>query len=191
MIGEIEAQLETLKRQARQAVRYRNLSGQIRQAEATVLHLRWLAATEALREAEAALGEATAIAEQRAAAQAHAGQEQATAAAALPDLRDAAARAGAALQRLVHAREALDAEETRVGERLADLDRRLAQLGDDIAREERMVEDNRTILVPPRRGGVAASMPPTPRWPSARPRRPSADRPPSRRSPTARNRSPS
>jgi chromosome segregation protein len=147
VIGEIESQLEALKRQARQAVRYRNLSGQIRQAEATFLHLRWLAATEALREAEAALAEAAALADQRVAAQAHAAQEQATAAAALPDLRDAAARAGAALQRLVHAREALDAEEARVGERLADLDRRLAQLGDDIAREERMVEDNRTILV--------------------------------------------
>ncbi|HET7716158.1 MAG TPA: chromosome segregation protein SMC [Bauldia sp.] len=146
VIGEIESQLETLKRQARQAVRYRNLSGQIRQAEATVLHLRWLAATAALREAEAALAEATAMAEERAAAQAHAGQEQATAAAALPALRDAAARAGAALQRLVHAREALDAEEARVAERLGDLDRRLAQLADDIAREERMVEDNRTIL---------------------------------------------
>src|SRR5690606_16000323 len=30
--------------------------------------------------------------------------------------------------------------------RLRDLDRRLAQLGEDIAREERMIEDNRTIL---------------------------------------------
>ena len=146
VIGEIDSQLETLRRQARQAVRYRNLSGQIRQAEATVLHLRWLAATEALREAETALGEARALAEERAAAQGNAAKEQAVAAAAVPDLRDAAARAGAALQRLVHAREALDAEEKRVGERLTDLDRRLAQLADDIAREERMIADNATIL---------------------------------------------
>ena len=40
VIGEIEQQLDGLKRQARQAVRYRNLSGEIRRAEATVLHLR-------------------------------------------------------------------------------------------------------------------------------------------------------
>src|SRR5690606_38142682 len=45
-----------------------------------------------------------------------------------------------------HAREALDAEEARVAERIRDLDRRLAQLGEDVAREERMIEDNRTIL---------------------------------------------
>src|SRR6185312_16389539 len=45
VITEIEQQLDGLKRQARQAVRYRNLSGEIRRAEATVLHLRWLAAS--------------------------------------------------------------------------------------------------------------------------------------------------
>src|SRR5262249_22818156 len=56
VIAEIDAQLEGLKRQARQAVRYRNLSGEIRKAEATALHLRWLAATETLHESEAALG---------------------------------------------------------------------------------------------------------------------------------------
>jgi chromosome segregation protein len=82
VIGEIDSQLEALKRQARQAVRYRNLSGQIRQAEATVLHLRWLAANEALREAEAALAEAKAIADQRADAQGTAARDQAVAAAA-------------------------------------------------------------------------------------------------------------
>jgi len=146
VIGEIDSQLETLKRQARQAVRYRNLSGQIRQAEATVLHLRWLAANELLREAEAALDEAKALATQRADAQGAAARDQAVAAAALPELRDAAARAGAALQRLVHAREALDSEEARVAERIRDLDRRLAQLGEDVAREERMIADNGTIL---------------------------------------------
>jgi chromosome segregation protein len=41
VIAEIDGQLDQLKRQARQAVRYRNLSGEIRKAEATMLHLRW------------------------------------------------------------------------------------------------------------------------------------------------------
>jgi chromosome segregation protein len=146
VIAELDAQLDGLKRQARQAVRYRNLSGEIRKAEATVLRLRWLAATDALREAEAALSEASSVAEVRAVEQAKAARDQAVAAGALPDLRDAAARAGAALQRIVIARETLDAEEARVKERLADLDRRLAQLGDDVLREERMIADNRAIL---------------------------------------------
>ena len=146
VITEIDAQLDQLKRQARQAVRYRNLSGEIRKAEATVLHLRWQGATEALTEAEAALVQATALVGDRAAAQAVAATAEAEAAAALPALRNEAARAGAALQRIATAREALEAEEARVRARLADLERRLAQLGEDIAREERMVADNQAIL---------------------------------------------
>jgi chromosome segregation protein len=147
VITEIDQQLDTLKRQARQAVRYRNLSGEIRRAEAAVLHLRWRAATEAAGEAESAQKEAVALAAARAEEQGKAARDQAVAAAALPELRDAAARAGAALTRIVSARDALEAEEARVRERLGDLDRRLVQLADDIAREERMIADNRAILV--------------------------------------------
>ena len=146
VVSEIEQQLEGLKRQARQAVRYRNLSGEIRRAEATVLHLRAMAAKEALDEAETALAAATAQANQRASEQAESGRVQAEAAARLPELRDAAASAGAAAQRITLAAEALNAEEGRIRSRLAELDRRLAQLGDDIAREERMVADNSAII---------------------------------------------
>ena len=146
VIGEIEQQLDGLKRQARQAVRYRNLSGEIRRAEATVLHLRALAAGEALSEAETALSEATAQTNERATQQAEAAKNQAIAAAHVPDLRDAAARAAAAAQRITLAAEALNAEEGRIRNRLAELDRRLAQLADDIAREERMVADNSAII---------------------------------------------
>jgi chromosome segregation protein len=146
VIGEIEQQFEALKRQARQATRYRNLSGEIRKAEATVLHLRWQAATEALGEAEAHLAEAADAATARAGEQATAAREQAEAGADLPALRDEAARAGAALQRIKLAGEALVQEEARVRSRLTELDRRLAQLGEDIAREQRMVADNAAIL---------------------------------------------
>ncbi|WP_421724559.1 chromosome segregation protein SMC [Bauldia sp.] len=146
VIAEIESQLDALKRQARQAVRYRNLSGDIRRTEATVLHLRWLAAAKSVTEAEAALEQAAALATERATIQAETAKVQAVASAALPDLRDAAAQAGAALQRIIVAREQLDSEEERVTARLADLDARLAQLADDQAREERMIAENATIL---------------------------------------------
>ncbi|SDB28851.1 chromosome segregation protein SMC [Bauldia litoralis] len=146
VVAELDSQLDGLKRQARQAVRYRNLSGEIRKAEATVLHLRWTAATAALKEADEALREATALVNGRSDAQGQAAVAQATAGASLPELRDAAARAGAALQRIIVAREQLDSEEARINERLADLGRRLAQLGDDIAREETLVADNKAIL---------------------------------------------
>ena len=42
-LGQLAAQMEALKKQARQAVRYRNVSAQVRKAEATLYHLRWTA----------------------------------------------------------------------------------------------------------------------------------------------------
>jgi chromosome segregation protein len=41
VVGELQAQIESLKRQARQASRFKNLSADIRKAEAILLHLRW------------------------------------------------------------------------------------------------------------------------------------------------------
>ena len=61
VINQLETQLESLKRQARQASRYRNLSGEIRKFEATVYHLRWMAASTALQEAESNLTEFTCL----------------------------------------------------------------------------------------------------------------------------------
>src|SRR6185295_522885 len=75
-----------------------------------------------------------------------AARAEAGAAAQLPALRTAATRVGAALQRLAHARDALDADEKRVKTRLGEIGRQLAQLTDDIAREQRMLADHRAIL---------------------------------------------
>ncbi len=53
VIEEVESQLASLKRQARQASRYRNLSGHIRKAEALAHYLRWtLAEARAATSAE-------------------------------------------------------------------------------------------------------------------------------------------
>src|ERR1700726_3299382 len=49
VIGQLAAQVDALKRQSRQAVRYRNLSQYVRKAEATLYHLRFV---EARREVE-------------------------------------------------------------------------------------------------------------------------------------------
>jgi chromosome segregation protein len=146
VISEIQTQHDMLKRQARQAVRYRNLSGEIRKAEATVLHLRWLAANTALVEAEAALANTVQLVTRCSDEQTVTARAQAEAAAILPEMRDTAAKANASLQRITVARETLEAEDHRVRERAAELDRRLLQLGEDIAREERMLADNGAIL---------------------------------------------
>ena len=79
-------------------------------------------------------------------AQTEAGKGREAAAAGVPPLREAEARAAAALQRLLIARDTLDAEETRARERLAELDRRLAQFEEDVARERTLVADAEAAL---------------------------------------------
>ncbi|MER9263579.1 chromosome segregation protein SMC [Mesorhizobium sp. M0410] len=146
VVGELESQIESLKRQARQASRFKNLSADIRKAEATLLHLRWTLAKTQEGEARSALAIATALVGDRAAAQMAAAREQGINAHRLPDLRDAEAAAAAAFQRLSIAKAQIEDEAGRIRARQAELDRRLQQLDGDLAREERMVRDNADIL---------------------------------------------
>jgi len=141
-----EEQLEALKKQARQAGRYRRLSDHIRRAEALVLHLRWLltsaeleAATDRLHQAENEVGARTmtSLAAERA---------RETAATVLPALRQNEAAAAAELQRLIHAREGLEDEERRVVAAREAAEGRLAQVAHDLLREQGLGEDARRAL---------------------------------------------
>ncbi len=146
VVGELESQIESLKRQSRQAARFRNLSADIRKAEAILLHLRWTQAKDQEAEAKSALAQATSAVGDRAAAQMEAAKEQAIAAHKLPELREREAMAAAALQRLTIARTQLEDEVSRLNTRRTEIEKRLAQLDADIVREERMVRDNAEVL---------------------------------------------
>ena len=54
LIGQLASQLQAMKRQARQAQRYREISGKIRETEALQHHLHWVSACEHVEQAEAA-----------------------------------------------------------------------------------------------------------------------------------------
>ena len=144
--SELESQIESLKRQTRQANRFKMLSAEIRQAEAVLLHLRWKQAKDAEGEAESALAQATARVAELAQAQMEAAKAQAIAAHRLPDLRENEAKAAAALQRLQIARGQIEEEAARLARRREELERRLAQLAGDIEREERLIADNAGAL---------------------------------------------
>src|SRR5438067_8643959 len=146
VIAQIAAQIDALKRQARQAVRYRAVSAALRKAEATLCHLRWVAANAQVAEAERAKDLSVRIVADATAAQAGAARRQATAVASLPPLREAEASAAAALQRLNLARDALEREEARAKERIAELDLRLVQLGEASERERRLAQDAEAAL---------------------------------------------
>jgi chromosome segregation protein len=146
VIAQIAAQIDALKRQARQAVRYRAVATELRKAEALLCHLRWVGANAEVDAAGHAQAASVRVVADATAAQAQTARDQAVAIASLPGLREAETRAAAALQRLVAAREALDREEARANERIADLDRRLIQLGEDAGRERRLAADAQAAL---------------------------------------------
>jgi chromosome segregation protein len=141
VIGQLASQIAALKTQARQAVRYRNISGQVRRTEAMLFHLRFIAAQAEVADALTTKDQAIRVVAARTGEQAQAAIRQTELAAGLPALREQEARAAAALQRLVIARDTLDREEARAKERLLELDRRLAQFSADLDRERRLTAD--------------------------------------------------
>jgi chromosome segregation protein len=146
VINQLAGQIDSLKKQARQAVRYRNIASQVRTAEATLFHLRWVGANAELAEAEQARNIAVRVVGDKTGEQAQAQTRQAEASTAMPPLRDTEARAASALQRLVIARETLEQEETRAKNRMVELDQRLVQLTADIERERRQAADAEAAL---------------------------------------------
>jgi len=146
VINQLASQVAALKTQARQAVRYRNIASQVRTAEATLFHLRWVEANAELGEATRAKDLALRVVADRTGEQAQASVRQEQASSAMPPLREAEARAAAALQRLVIARETLEQEEARARNRMAELDQRLVQLAADIERERKLAADAETAL---------------------------------------------
>jgi chromosome segregation protein len=141
VITTLESQLQGLKKQARQATRYRNLAEQIRRSEAIVLHLEGSEARASLSQAEAGFSEAEKAVAEATEAAAVKSTEQAEAASALPSLREAEAEAAAALQRLKVDRDTLDREERQAAEGKARAEERRTQLLGDKSRAEALAGD--------------------------------------------------
>ncbi|WP_288936499.1 AAA family ATPase [uncultured Sphingomonas sp.] len=141
LIADQDVRAAALRRQARQAERYRTLSEQIRVAEARMIFARW---REAVAAADAARADATAAearvtaageAEQAAAAAQHA------AVAALADARGAALAAREAASEAGHRLAALKTEREAAARRVADLADQRRRIAEDRAREGTLAAD--------------------------------------------------
>ena len=141
VISELETQKGALARQARQATRYRNVSGDIRRTEAMLCHLRWREAIDAQEKAAEGLTEIAGLIEETARAAAAATSAQTDAHEALEPLRQSEAEAAAALHRLTVARENLDDEARRAEAELNRLGAEIERLKEDIARENGLLKD--------------------------------------------------
>jgi len=146
VIGQLETQIESLKRQARQANRYRNISGDIRKTEALLFHLKWVAAKQSEAEAESALSAFNVAMAEAAEKQAVLAKDEAVIGNKLPGLREAEAAAAATLQKLQITKGQIEEEISRIEGRTVELQNRVAQLSSDIEREEQIVADNTNTL---------------------------------------------
>lgn len=135
VIRELESQVDSLKRQGRQASRYKNLSTEIRRLEALMYAIGFSDAREQAAASERQAAEDLKAVADRTEEQTKTATAQAIAAHAIPPLREAEAKAAAALQRLTHARNELESEERRSKERVTELERHVSDLNRDLARE--------------------------------------------------------
>ncbi len=146
LIGQLTLQLQALRRQARQAQRYREISGKLRQTEALRHHLHWTGACAHVEQEEASFQQALGAVAQETKAEGEALRQQAKAAEKLQPLRDEEAARAAVLHRLSVERDALEREEARAKARQAELETRLAQASRDLAREEEHIAEADGIL---------------------------------------------
>jgi chromosome segregation protein len=139
--AQIESRLAELKRQARQAIRYRNLSGAIRAAEAELLAIQRAIAAAARDAAHAAFAAAEARVAETTIAAGTAAACAAEAEAALPELRAAEGEARTALERARIAGEQSAAAESQARAALNDASARVEALSRDEAHATRLVAD--------------------------------------------------
>ncbi|MFZ2870618.1 chromosome segregation SMC family protein, partial [Zavarzinia sp.] len=143
VVGQLTNQLNALKRQSRQASRYRNVQAQIRKGEAIVLHLKWQEAQAALEVARAELAAAQNAVRVATEQAAHAVNVENRAGEAIAPLREEEARTAQVLHKLVVERDGLALEERRAREALSRLSQAIETVARDAQREEALLNDAR------------------------------------------------
>ena len=146
VVKELETALARLKREARQAEKFKRLSAEIRALQGALHYARWRDALAALTKAEGEAREVLARVEATAREAAAAQTTAADAEAGLPALREEAQIAGAVLHRLAIENDRLEREaeqaQAEVDRHAADVERFTA----DQAREEQIAQDARIAL---------------------------------------------
>jgi len=146
VMGQLETQLASLKRQARQAVKYKQLSAEIRKLEASSLYVAWKEAAASLAHDTQALDEATRTLAGHTLAASEKLRHRDELGDALPALREQETYKAAMLQRITLERQSLDEEEKRVEARLNELKQRRTQANNDLLREQGLVADTDAVI---------------------------------------------
>jgi chromosome segregation protein len=146
IMGQLGSQIESLKRQARQARRYKDLSEEIRRADALLAHLTWVDAQAVVESEERNFAETLALLGRVTESEAKALREEAELAESIQPLREKEAERGAALSRIKIETEGLAKEASRCSERRQELAKLAGELEKDLAREAHQISEAKEIL---------------------------------------------
>ena len=144
--SQLESQLNSLKRQARQAQKYKLISAEIRKLEAAGLYVAWKEAVESAAKDAAALDESTRVLAENTRAASEKLRARDELGEKLPALREQETIRAAVLQRMAVERNSLDEEERRVEGRRKELDQRLVQAVADLTREHETLRDTEGVI---------------------------------------------
>ncbi|MFA7645438.1 MAG: AAA family ATPase [Phenylobacterium sp.] len=146
VLGELESNLNKLRREARQAERYKKISAEIRALQGALLYVRWSEAKAAAERIGGELGQAAGEVEATARAAAAATTRAAQAEQALAPLREAEAVAAAVLGRLAIEKDRLEREGDQLNAERERLSRELSRIDADRARESQIIDDAQAAL---------------------------------------------
>ena len=144
IIAQIESQLLSLRRQSRQATRYKRLAGEIHEYKALLWLKRWVSALDALAGSQEALKACEAQVADTATKASELTRQAAELAGFLDPKREEQIIAAAVLGRLNAAKDALEQDENAANTEIRKLEAQIEQLATDIARETGIVEDAAT-----------------------------------------------
>lgn len=143
---EIESNLSRLKREARQAEKYKKISAEIRALQSALLWVRWNDARLAHEQAQAELAQADRAVAETSAAAARAQTEALKAQEAMKPAREEDAVAAALLHRATLERDRLDLAEQQARAEVDRLTAERARIAADVEREEGLARDAQTEL---------------------------------------------
>lgn len=146
LVGSMEGRLGALKKQARQAIRYKELSAQIRELEISVAYLEWRLLVNKIDQAKNKFGNAESVVAERMETVTQLTKTQNSQAEELPALRQKEAESAAALQSQKLTLQRIEDQEKAIEEQLAETKEQLERLYGDRKHEQESLEENSETL---------------------------------------------
>ncbi|MCI5060459.1 MAG: chromosome segregation protein SMC [Alphaproteobacteria bacterium] len=146
LLGSMEGRLSALKKQARQAVRYKDLSREIKELETSIAYLEWRYLVQKIDQAKAKFGEAESLVAERMATVTQLTKTQNAQAEELPALRQKEAESAAALQAQKLTLQRIEDQEQALEAQITETKNQLEQTKQDLTHEAESLEENSTTL---------------------------------------------